>query len=140
MESLIVYLSHLDSKILYPSNRPTAFTIEFDSAIRITNQTSVELLQLSFQKNTQKREDICVLSDICHDSVWKGGRAPILRKVGLPASKKGTKDFSNTFAVKTLGTSIKRCKIYIRTSDLEEPSFQFSDLRVTLRFNNVYHS
>ena len=137
MSSLIIYSSSKDYEHLYKSNKPTDFYVEFDKVIETNENSTIELLEFRCHLNDKSRKDICVICDICDNSILFGHKIQILRLITLPGLKNVSCVFNEPIKINIIDKFIKKFKIYLRDVDSTSTSLEFLDMHITLRINNV---
>lgn len=114
-----LFLSSTDSLAFFPNNKAIDFHVEFSEALNLSGRWTCALTQIAFKDELVS--DIVVLCDICESSYINNTRLPVLRVI--PQSNSNVFIFTQPFRLNISRDEIKRLRLYIRTTTLEEPLF-----------------
>lgn len=136
MESYYAYLS--EENFIAVNNQTHDFNIQLNRTIELNETSSVEVLTCSYDcQGGPSGKIFYILCDVAQGSYFHGTEQPVIAVI-LPAYKKYERHYLNNHSKhRTVCGSTNRIRVYIRGRDLKDPSFKFSKLSLTLRFNNV---
>jgi hypothetical protein len=89
---MYLYLSSQQSTDVYPTNKPTAFTVDIKTPIFLDNPQDYEIAlveaEVPFFKNAGGIDatNFFILCDIVDSSIVNGFNAPILRRIPIPSN------------------------------------------------------
>ena len=140
MKQWVLHVSPDDSRHLFPSNRSTDFTVQLGEGMQLSEESFVELLEISCVIDGKyNRDSLCIMSDLCGQLSFLFGReAPLLRVVPLISDRKRLSvEFNSPQRLRCRSGFWKQCSFHIRDRRFETPSFSISELQLSLRITNV---
>lgn len=114
-----LFVSSLDSLAFFPFNASCDFQIELPESIHLTGTWTCALTQIGFKEEIS--EDLIILCDLFDSSIVRDTRLPVARIISQASDKVIT--FDNPYRLGVSRDEIRRFRVFIRTFDLQRPSF-----------------
>ena len=124
-----LFVSSTDSSVYFPFNSPCDFQTELNEALHLNGRWTCALSEIAFKEEIS--EDIIILTDFIEGSYVRNTRLSILRVI--PQTNQKVFTFSEPFRFVISRDEVKRFRIFIRTRDLQEPSFIQKPVTCTLQ-------
>lgn len=113
------FVTSLDSLAYFPFNTSCDFQVELPESIHLTGTWTCALTQIGFKEEIS--EDLIVLCDLFDSSFVRNTRLPVARVISQLTNKVIT--FDEPYRLGVSRDEIRRFRVFIRTFDLEKPSF-----------------
>ena len=130
-----LYLSSVDSVDYFPSNTSDNFIVKLPEVYKLPGHWEVALTEIHFPARAgQTAESFSVYSDICEETVTRGIKEPVLRKL-FNTTDEAT--FAQYYYIPVRSKEISSIRIFIKSTDGEPVSFRKGTLHCTLHMRKT---
>lgn len=130
------YVSPKDSKIMYPDNNSSSFTVNLDTKLHLSGCWQIALLQVQASQRSHSNKPLYILCDKVLVSFVGGRRLPVLRRVQSLQEEIHTPHYmtlKNDEEISALHFSI------LDAVTLKQPSFDIGDLSLVVHIKKHNH-
>jgi hypothetical protein len=131
----LLFLSSQDSTSWFPQNNNQSFRIKLPTSLKLEGKWKCALTEVTYTPDFsgEKPSEIYVCCDIVQESYGLNSTLPILRKLNVPETKTRIQHiFPQNIYIELSQEEIQYIHIYIKTQDLQDPSFGSEPFTCTL--------
>jgi hypothetical protein len=134
-----VYIRDDESNLYFTENKPYHFKVQLKFPLKFDGFWKVALCEIHFNRDTKIRkinvdDTVFIYSNICKESIVRGGEYSVLRKVSSKSKTEWSNIFDTPFYLPLTKNEFQELEFVIKTTDGELASFINSPVHITLHF------